>query len=49
MAERVKDEFIKDYQVDLVVGPDAYLDLPNLVGAVERGEKSYPYYWQALW
>ena len=40
MAERVKDEFIKDYQVDLVVGPDAYLDLPNLVGAVERGEKA---------
>ncbi len=40
MAERVKDELIKDYQVDLVVGPDAYLDLPNLVGAVERGEKA---------
>lgn len=40
MAERVKDELINDYQVDLVVGPDAYLDLPNLVGAVEKGEKA---------
>jgi tRNA-2-methylthio-N6-dimethylallyladenosine synthase len=26
--------------VDLVVGPDAYLDLPNLVGSVEQGEKA---------
>jgi tRNA-2-methylthio-N6-dimethylallyladenosine synthase len=40
MAERVKDELIANYQVDLVVGPDAYLDLPNLVGSVEQGEKA---------
>ena len=40
MAERVKDELINNYQVDLVVGPDAYLDLPNLVGSVEQGEKA---------
>ncbi|MEG1617042.1 MAG: tRNA (N6-isopentenyl adenosine(37)-C2)-methylthiotransferase MiaB [Bacteroidales bacterium] len=40
MAERVKDELIDNYQVDLVAGPDAYLDLPNLVGSVERGEKA---------
>lgn len=40
MAERVKDTLIKEHQVDLVVGPDAYLDLPNLVAAVERGEKA---------
>ncbi len=40
MAERVKDELIKNCQVDLVAGPDAYLDLPNLVGAVEQGEKA---------
>lgn len=40
MAERVKDELIENYQVDLVVGPDAYLDLPNLVGSVEQGEKA---------
>ena len=40
MAERVKDELIQVLHADLVVGPDAYLDLPNLVGAVERGEKA---------
>lgn len=40
MAERVKDELIHVHHADLVVGPDAYLDLPNLVGAVERGEKA---------
>jgi tRNA-2-methylthio-N6-dimethylallyladenosine synthase len=40
MAERVKDELIKNHHVDVVVGPDAYLDLPNLMGAVERGEKA---------
>ncbi len=40
MAERVKDELIQDHKVDLVVGPDAYLDLPNLVGSVESGEKA---------
>lgn len=39
MAERVKEELIQVHHADLVVGPDAYLDLPNLVGAVERGEK----------
>jgi len=40
MAERVKDELIRNHGVDLVAGPDAYMDLPNLVGAVERGEKA---------
>ena len=40
MAERVKEELINQYGVDLVAGPDAYLDLPNLVGAVENGEKA---------
>jgi len=40
MAERLKDELIRDHGVDLVAGPDAYIDLPNLVGAVERGEKA---------
>ena len=39
MAERVKDSlFAKG--ADVVVGPDAYLDLPNLVGMAEKGEKS---------
>ncbi len=40
MAERAKSELIDRHHVDLVVGPDAYLDLPNLVGAAERGEKA---------
>lgn len=40
MAERVKDELISVHRADLVVGPDSYLDLPNLVGAVEQGEKA---------
>ena len=40
MAERVKEELIQVHHADLMVGPDAYLDLPNLVGAVERGEKA---------
>lgn len=40
MAERVKEELITVHQVDLVVGPDSYMDLPNLVGAVEHGEKA---------
>lgn len=40
MAERVKDDLIRCYGVDLVAGPDAYMDLPNLVGAVENGEKA---------
>ncbi len=40
MAERVKEELIETHHADLVVGPDAYLDLPNLIGAVERGKKA---------
>ena len=40
MAERVKQELIEKHHADLVVGPDAYLDLPNLVGAAENGEKA---------
>lgn len=40
MAERVKDDLIAHHHVDLVVGPDAYLTLPDLVAAVEAGEKA---------
>lgn len=40
MAERVQEELIEKHHADLVVGPDAYLDLPNLIGAVEQGEKA---------
>ncbi len=40
MAERVKDELINDHGVNIVVGPDAYLDIPNLIGIVESGNKA---------
>ncbi|MCL1938150.1 MAG: tRNA (N6-isopentenyl adenosine(37)-C2)-methylthiotransferase MiaB [Candidatus Azobacteroides sp.] len=40
MAERVKEELIQTHHADLVAGPDAYLDLPHLIGSVERGEKA---------
>ena len=40
MAERVKEELIHVHHADLVVGPDSYMDLPNLIGAVEHGEKA---------
>ena len=40
MAERIKEELLKNNIVDLVVGPDAYLDLPNLIGMIESGEKA---------
>ena len=40
MAERVKEELISKHGVDLVAGPDSYMDLPNLAGAVEKGEKA---------
>ena len=40
MAERVKDELINDYGVNIVVGPDAYLDIPHLIGDVENGNKA---------
>lgn len=38
MAERLKAKFLEEEKiVDLVVGPDAYRDLPNLVEEVEEG------------
>lgn len=40
MAERIKDSLITEHGVDFVVGPDAYLDIPHLIGSVERGEKA---------
>ena len=40
MAERVQEELIQKHKVDLVVGPDSYLDLPHLIGSVESGEKA---------
>lgn len=40
MAERLKHKLIEDYGVDIVAGPDSYLDLPNLVAAAETGSKA---------
>lgn len=40
MAERMKDELIDKYGVDVVAGPDSYMDMPNLVGAAEKGERA---------
>ena len=40
MAERLKAKFLEEEKlVDLVVGPDAYRDLPTLVAGAEEGEK----------
>ncbi len=40
MAERLKSKFLEEEKlVDLVVGPDAYRDLPMLVGSAEAGHK----------
>ncbi|MCQ2345045.1 MAG: tRNA (N6-isopentenyl adenosine(37)-C2)-methylthiotransferase MiaB [Paludibacteraceae bacterium] len=40
MAERQGEDLIKEQGVDFVAGPDAYMDIPNLIGAVARGEKA---------
>ena len=37
MAERVKEELIEKYAVNIVAGPDAYLSLPELVAQAEEG------------
>lgn len=40
MAERLKAKFLEEEKlVDIVVGPDAYRDLPALVAGAEEGEK----------
>ncbi|WP_367914898.1 tRNA (N6-isopentenyl adenosine(37)-C2)-methylthiotransferase MiaB [Leadbetterella sp. DM7] len=41
MAERLKTQFLEEEKmVDLVVGPDAYRDLPNLLQEVDEGHKA---------
>ncbi|MDE6653868.1 MAG: tRNA (N6-isopentenyl adenosine(37)-C2)-methylthiotransferase MiaB [Muribaculaceae bacterium] len=40
MAERVRDTLIEKHGVDIVAGPDSYLDLPALFAAAESGEKA---------
>lgn len=41
MAERVKAKFLEEEKlVDIVVGPDAYRDLPNLIRQVDDGQRA---------
>jgi tRNA-2-methylthio-N6-dimethylallyladenosine synthase len=41
MAERMKETLLEEEKlVDLVVGPDAYRDLPNLINEVDGGQKA---------
>lgn len=41
MAERLKSQLLEEEKiVDIVVGPDAYRDLPNLVAQVDEGKKA---------
>jgi len=41
MAERLKSKFLEEEKlVDVVVGPDAYRDLPGLIGKVDDGQKA---------
>ena len=40
MAERVKENLLHDHGVDLVAGPDSYLNLPHLMAEVEAGGKA---------
>ena len=41
MAERLKSKLLEEEKiVDLVAGPDAYRDLPKLIGQVDDGEKA---------
>ena len=41
MAERLKSKFLEEEKlVDVVVGPDAYRDLPNLIDQVDSGQKA---------
>ena len=41
MAERLKDQLLEEEKlVDIVIGPDAYRDLPNLIKQVDDGRKA---------
>ena len=39
MAERMGTELTEDHGVDFVAGPDAYLDIPNLLAQAEQGHR----------
>ncbi len=40
MAERMGQELIDTFGIDFVAGPDAYLDIPNLLAQCEQGHKA---------
>ena len=40
MAERMGEELLRDYGVDFVAGPDAYMDIPNLLAQCEQGHSA---------
>ena len=40
MAERVRDDLIEHHHADLVAGPDAYLNLSDLIAQAEMGHKA---------
>lgn len=40
MAERMGQTLIDDWKVDFVAGPDAYLDIPNLLAQALQGQKA---------
>ena len=40
MAERLQEELINKHNADIVVGPDSYLNLPDLLRAAEGGSKA---------
>lgn len=40
MAERLKEQIFNEEAVDLIVGPDAYRDLPHLLNITESGQKA---------
>ena len=40
MAERMGEELVQDWGVDFVAGPDAYLDIPNLLSQCQQGYRA---------
>ncbi|MEE0924025.1 MAG: tRNA (N6-isopentenyl adenosine(37)-C2)-methylthiotransferase MiaB [Paludibacteraceae bacterium] len=40
MAERLGETLLNEHGVDFVAGPDAYLDIPNLLAQCEQGHKA---------
>ena len=40
MAERVKEDLLENHHADIVAGPDAYINLPDLIAQAELGLKA---------